>query len=97
MNKPMQATGADALEKLRKAQEAIDPAPKTEPVEQGGDWRVRPKKIPYRQINIRIREDLYEALSDLAFYTDGESMSSIAGRAIEKEIRVMLRERGVKV
>lgn len=94
MNKPMQATGADALEKLRKAQEAIDP--KAEP-EQGGDWRVRPKKIPYRQINIRIREDLYEALSDLAFYTDGESMSSIAGRAIEKEIRVMLREKGVKV
>jgi hypothetical protein len=89
----MQATGADALEKLRKAQEAIE----TPTVEQGGDWRVRPKKIPYRQINIRIREDLYEALSDLAFYTDGESMSSIAGRAIEKEIRVMLREKGVKV
>jgi predicted DNA-binding protein len=90
----MQATGADALEKLRKAQEAIDS--KVEP-EQGGDWRVRPKKVPYRQINIRIREDLYEALSDLAFYTDGESMSSIAGRAIEKEIRVMLREKGVKI
>lgn len=92
MDKPMQATGADALERLRKAQDAIE----TPQAEQGADWRVRQPKIPYRQINLRIRADLYELLRDLALYTEGESMNSIAGRAIEKEIQLMLRARGVK-
>lgn len=105
--KPMETGGTDALERLRKAQSAIakedaasestDQSVASNAPRAGGDWRVRPKKVTYRQINIRIRSDLYELLSDLAQYTEGESMNSIAGRAIESEIRRMLRERGEKL
>jgi hypothetical protein len=95
----MEVLGSDALERLRKAQNAIakeDSAPAAAPTPpaQAGNWRVRPKKQTYRQINVRIRDDLYELLGDLAQYTEGESMNSIAGRGIEKEIKAMLRERG---
>lgn len=58
-------------------------------------WRTLPKKVQTVQFNVRIRSDLYERLKELAtFSADGDSMTSIAARGIEKEIALMLFERG---
>ncbi|MFM0165669.1 hypothetical protein PQR39_35205 [Paraburkholderia sediminicola] len=57
-------------------------------------WRELPKKIQTTQFNVRIRADLYESLKELATYSPNDSMTSIAARGIEKEIELMLFERG---
>ena len=57
-------------------------------------WRELPKKIQTTQFNVRIRADLYEVLKELATYSPDDSMTSIAARGIEKEIALMLFERG---
>jgi len=61
------------------------------------DWRVLPKKVPTTQFNVRIRSDLHEVLNELATYTPGESMTKIAARGIETEIRRMMAERGIEL
>jgi hypothetical protein len=110
MSKPMSAHPISAPpvsveDTLAKVRGIIDEAPASTPPAEpsppsseapAADWRVRPKKIATTQFNVRIRSDLYETLKDLAMYTEGESMTSIAARGIEKEIARMLRERGVK-
>lgn len=48
-----------------------------------------------KALTVSIRWDLYLLLRQLAMYTQDESMTSIAARAIEKEVTLMLEERGV--
>lgn len=58
-------------------------------------WPVLPRRVAMKALTVSIRWDLYLLLRQLAMYTQDESMTSIAARAIEKEVTLMLEERGV--
>jgi hypothetical protein len=71
-----------------------NPATAPQTVAPSAQWRTLPKKVDTVQFNVRIRTDLYEILKELATYSPVDSMTSIAARGIEKEIALMLHERG---
>jgi predicted component of type VI protein secretion system len=87
------ATAAIAMSPTPQSSPAnVTTAPKT--VAPSAQWRTLPKKVQTTQFNVRIRSDLYETLKELGTYSPHDSMTSIAARGIEKEIALMLFERG---